>query len=100
MSVPASSAPERSLLDREIPLGAVMLRLAPWLAVLILAALPRLYGLRSYPLAPQEARLAWDASRLVAGGDLTTAGWTQPLPTALAALSFFLFGPGDGAARL
>ena len=100
MSVPASSAPERSLLDREIPLGAVMLRLAPWLAVLILAALPRLYGLRSYPLAPQEARLAWDASRLVAGGDLTTAGWTQPLPTALAALSFFLFGPGDGTARL
>jgi hypothetical protein len=100
MSVPASSAPDRSLLDREIPLGAVMLRLAPWLAVLILAALPRLYGLRSYPLAPQEARLAWDASRLVAGGDLTTAGWTQPLATALAALSFFLFGPGDGAARL
>ncbi len=77
-----------------------MLRLAPWLAVLILAALPRLHGLRSYPLAPQEARLAWDASRLVAGGDLTTAGWTQPLATALAALSFFLFGPGDGAARL
>jgi hypothetical protein len=100
MSVPASSAPDRSLLDREIPLGAVMLRLAPWLAVLILAALPRLYGLRSYPLAPQEARFAWDASRLVAGGDLTTAGWTQPLLTALAAFSFFLFGPGDGAARL
>jgi 4-amino-4-deoxy-L-arabinose transferase-like glycosyltransferase len=100
MSVPASSAPDRSLLDREIPLGAVMLRLAPWLAVLILTALPRLYGLRSYPLAPQEARLAWDASRLVTGGDLTTAGWTQPLPTASAALAFFLFGPGDGAARL
>jgi len=100
MSVPASSAPERSLLDREIPLGPIMLRLAPWVALLALAALPRLYGLRSYPLAPQEARLAWDANRLVTGGDLMTAGWTQPLPTASAALAFFLFGPGDGAARL
>ncbi len=100
MSGPASSVPERSLLDREVPLGPIMLRLAPWVALLVLAALPRLHGLRSYPLAPQEARLAWDASHLVTGGDLSAAGWSQPLPTASAALAFFLFGPGDGAARL
>lgn len=94
------STPVSTVLDRELPLVGWATRIAPWALVLAVALTVRLYGLRTYPLSPHEAALALDAVALVTGGDLTSIGWTQPLPTILAALSFFLFGPGDGAARL
>jgi len=94
------STPVSTVLDREIPLVGWAIRIAPWALVLVVALAVRLYGFRTYPLSAHEAALASDAVALVTGGDLTFVGWTQPLPTILAALSFFLFGPGDGTARL
>ncbi|MFN3336970.1 MAG: hypothetical protein ACK42I_05655, partial [Thermomicrobium sp.] len=94
------STPVSTVLDRELPLAGWLIRIAPWVLVLVVAFAVRLYGLRTYPLSAREAALASDAVALVTGGDLTPAGWTQPLPALLAAMSFFLFGPGDGAARL
>ncbi len=89
-----------SLLDRQIPLGSWLLTAAPWLGLLLVMLGTRLYGLRTYPLDPHEASLAANAVAVVSGGDLSATDWAQPVPTLLAALSFFLFGPGDGAARL
>ncbi len=89
-----------TILDRELPLAEWAIQRAPWLLVLMVALIVRLYGFWTYPLSTHEAALASDAIALVTGGDLTAAGWAQPLPTLLAAASFFLFGPGDGAARL
>jgi len=89
-----------SLLDHRVRLGQRFLHAAPWLAVVLLALLARWYGLRTYPLDAHEAALAGDALAVVTGGDLSRSGASQPLPTVLAALAFFLFGPGDGAARL
>lgn len=99
----ADTSPTRdttSLLDRHVPLGNWLRDAAPWLPLVLVAAVTRLYGFRSYPLDPHEATLASDALAVVSGSDLSAEGWAQPLPTILAALSFFLFGPGDGAARL
>ncbi len=102
MTTPSPAPNQRtvSLLDRRVPLDSLIARALPWLVVLAVALAVRLYGLRTYPLSPLEATLASDALAIVTGGDLSSGGWTQPLPTSLAALSFFLFGPGDGAARL
>ncbi len=97
---PAPNQRTASLLDRHVPLDSLLARALPWLVVLAIALAVRLSGLRTYPLSPLEAMLASDALAIVTGGDLSPGGWTQPLPTVLAALSFFLFGPGDGAARL
>lgn len=89
-----------SLLDRPIEVGQLLRRGAPIVGLLLLALGLRLLGWWNYPLSPHESALASAALSVTTGGDLAPSHWSQPLPVLAAALSFFLFGPGDGAARL
>lgn len=71
---------------------------AAWAAVILVALLPRLAALVGPPLDLEEARLALLAAEVARG--LPQAGEGSPLVTGLVALSLFLFGPLDAAARL
>lgn len=95
-----TTPPQSTFLDRELPVARWVAHGGPWAGLLGLALAVRLLGWRAFPLSPTEATLASDAATLIAGGDLSSQSWSRPLPTLAAAASFFLFGPGDGAARL
>ncbi len=70
-----------------------------WLALLGIAAALRLWGLADAPLSPAEAQRALQAWYAVRG-----AGWPGDPHSSLLlmgnVLGFFLFGPGNGIARL
>ncbi|WP_038040042.1 hypothetical protein [Thermorudis peleae] len=68
--------------------------------ILVLALGIRLIGFGNYPLSPHEAQLAYDARSLLRGESVSASGLSQPLTTLVTSLSFFLFGEGDGTARL
>lgn len=70
-----------------------------WVCLLIAALLMRLAALNAVPLSPDETLVALPALDAARG-----AGWPEsdasPLLLVGNALLFFLFGPGDGIARL
>lgn len=70
-----------------------------WVCLLVAALLLRLAALNAVPLSPDETLIALPALDAARG-----AGWPEsnasPLLLVGNALLFFLFGPGDGIARL
>lgn len=70
-----------------------------WVCLLVVALLTRLAALNAVPLSPDETLAALPALDAARG-----AGWPEaaasPLLLVGNALLFFLFGPGDGIARL
>jgi len=88
------------VLDRRLDLTRIS-RFALASSLLLVFALGiRLIGFGNYPLSPHEAQLAYDARALLRGETVSPTGLSQPLTTLVTSLSFFLFGEGDGAARL
>jgi uncharacterized protein (TIGR03663 family) len=89
-------------LDRSISLSGISLYAAAWVVVFAVAAAVRLLHLDRFALSQGEAILAFDGYNLYSGAPLDpgqTLPVTQPLLILLEAMSFFLFGASDVAAR-
>lgn len=91
------------LLDRSIDLAGISPYAIAWTVIIAVGALLRLIHLDRFALSPSEARLAFDGWNLLSGAPLDpgqSLPETQPLVVILQAVSFFLFGTDDVAARL
>ncbi len=91
---------EPSLLDRSISLESLSWMSLGWVAVASVAFLLRIANYSAWPLSASEGRLATDALSIVQGASIPATASTSPLPSALTALSLFLFGASDGIVRL
>lgn len=87
-------------LERRLELTSVSWYTVAWIAVLLLAALPRLIGWSNWPLSAEEATIASDALAIVQGNGISDQALRAPLTTGLTALAIFLFGATDTAARI
>ncbi len=70
-----------------------------WLVIISLALVMHLSGLNRTPLSPSETQLALPALDVVRG-EAWPASTESPLLLVSNALLFYVFGPGDGIARL
>ncbi len=91
---------EPSILDRTISLESLSWMSLGWVAVAIVGFLLRVANFSAWPLSASEGRLATDALSIVQGASVPATASTSPLPTALTALSLFLFGASDGIVRV
>ena len=98
------AADERvSALDRTIDLASISWQAITWLVVMIAAAAMRLVQLGDAPLSAAEAELAFDGYSVFRGatdGPFQQVSETNPAALLLRTLTTFLFGDGDGSARL
>ncbi len=91
---------EPSVLDRAISLESLSWLTLGWVAVASFAFMLRVANYSAWPLSASEGRLASDALSILQGGSIPASASASPLPTALTALSLFLFGASDGIVRL
>ncbi|MGI8476095.1 MAG: glycosyltransferase family 39 protein [Thermomicrobiales bacterium] len=92
-----------SVLDRTIDLTAVSRTTIGWIALTIFAFVVRVAQLDLAPLAPAEARRAFEAFSLYRGdttGPGNHIGTVEPVFLLLRSLGFFLFGGADVSARI
>ena len=92
-----------SALDRTIDLATISWQAISWVVVMLAAGALRLVQLGDAPLSAVEARLAFEGYSVFRGatnGPYQQISETNPAALLLRTLTTFLFGDGDGSARL